>query len=595
MVEQNFVGLDGEGIAERYVLIQDSQGGEICNLEGLSTESVFTWLLERRRVLAETNPCFVGFVTSYDVNMILRDVDDETLRAAFKADDKEFVRWRDWEFFYIPRKIFKVRRAGETFTLYDVFTFFGTSFVRACEGILGEVPKLIREGKLERATFKRRDLARIKRYNALECTYLVKLCERLRQILQSQDIRIKKWHGPGAVAEYVLGKRGINLHTEYPRYDEDNVPLGLLEAWDCAYFGGRFETMGVGAFRNVYAYDINSAYPFALSRLTQLAFASYWKREEKPRGFTHGDHAVYLVGWDVPDGAPFGPLPWRHHSGAIHYPLNGLGWYWRNEVESAWKSFPGALKLHEVWYQPEGEKSVLQEEIPRLYNLRQSLKAQGNSGEYALKIALNSIYGKLAQRVGMAPFRCIPWAGQITSATRGMLLDAVRGRENITLAFATDSVVSRRRLPVATGSALGQWKAERHQKFLCLMNGFYRLDDVTTSKSALRGVGQDFDWKEAIASLNARQHFDYQTRVFVTHSMALHFPGKFAKDRLRFVPVTKRLSPFDGTRRDFETRHIHNWEKQNVKSFPLRFPRTELSFPSSLESATVYIEEAEET
>jgi len=593
-VAQAFVGVDGEGIDGKYVLVQDSRGGEICNLAGLSTEALFSWLLERRRALLNINPCFVGFVTSYDVNMMLRDVDDDTLRIVFQTDDKDFVRWRDWEFLYIPRKVFKLRRDGQTFTLYDVFTFFGTSFVRACEGMLGEVPRLILEGKIERVAFKRADLSRIKRYNALECVYLVKLCERLRDIFESQDIHIKKWHGPGAVAEYVLGKRGMNLHTEYPRYDDNNIPRGLNEAWDCAYYGGRFETMGVGTFDNIFAYDINSAYPFALSTLTILDYATRWKRQEKPRGFTHGFHSVYLVSWDVSKSASFGPFPWRHHSGAILYPLNGLGWHWRSEVEAACKLFPGCVKLHECWYQAESVSSVLQREIPRLYKLRQSLKAKKDAGEYAIKIALNSIYGKLAQRVGLAPFRCIPWAGQITAYTRALLLNAALGNEVNILAFATDSVVSRVKLNVPQGKELGQWKAEKHNRFLCLMNGFYRLDDITTSKSALRGVGQDFDWKQAITSLNARQFFEYQTRAFVTHSMAINFPNKFAADRLKFVPVTKRLSPFDGTRRDFETRKIANWERQNVPSFPVRMPSQELSFPSSLESATVYIEEAEE-
>ncbi len=592
--EQTFIGLDGEGIADKYVLIQDSEGGELCNLHGLSTITLFDWLLRRNRELANFTPCFVGFVTSYDVNMMLRDVDDETLREVFQTDDKQFVRWREWEFLYIPRKVFKLRRDGETFTLYDVFTFFGSSFVKACEGILGDVPRLIREGKEERVAFKREDFSRIKRYNALECQYLVKRCDRLREILESQEIKIRKWHGPGAVAEYVLGKRGINLHTEYPRYSEDHVPLGLLEAWDCAYYGGRFETTGIGSFEKVSVADINSAYPFALSRLSKLDYAVRWARQEKPRGFTHGYHAVYLVEWLCTGPRPFGPFPWRHHSGRIFYPLNGLGWYWRSEVEAAWKAFPGCIKLHEVWYQNEGEPSILQNEIPRLYNLRRDLKEQKDAGEYALKITLNSIYGKLAQRVGFAPFKCTPWAGQVTAATRAMLLNAARGRERDVLAFATDSIVSRSNLRLPNSHALGAWKTEHHDKFLILMNGFYRMDDVTESKSALRGVGKDFAWDAAIESLNTHQYYEYQSRAFVTHSMAIHFPNKFGADRLKFVNVTKRLSPFEGTRREFDETKIRDWEHEHVTSKPMRLPSVELSFPSSLSGATVFIEEGEE-
>jgi len=604
-----FVGVDGEGINEKYCLLQDSQGGKLLDLTGLKTIDVFEWFFTRNNDLAAIAPVFVGYVTTYDLNMIFRDIDNETLTQIFSNDDKDFVTWGDYEILYIPRKIFKLRRKGNHsriagFTLYDVFTFFGGSFVAACRGFLGRVPDHIVRGKKKRGTFKRSDLKEIERYNQLEVEYLVKLCEKLQEIFTSQGIELKKWHGPGAVSEYVLGSKMIDIHKDYPTFKEYHAPCGLWEAWDCAYYGGRFENMGIGTFENVYTYDINSAYPYAMSMLKTLNFASEWKHVDRP-SFAHGygEQAVFLVEWEVSKNVPFGPLPWRDAQGRIFFPTNGLGWYWFPEVVAARKMFGNAIKLREVWFQDEGQPSKFTREIPRLYNLRKRLQKAKNPGQYAIKIALNSIYGKLAQRVGNSPFRCIPWAGWITSQSRSMLLSASLGREKSVLSFATDSVFSREPLNLRGGDSLGNWKREDADKLLILMNGVYRLDDKTrTRKSATRGfpavknereADSDITWNDIIEGLNAKQEFTYPFTQFVTHSMAIHFPNKFAKDRLRFIQTEKTIRPFEGTRRKFETRYLKDWEHQNALSNPIGFPTNEMSAPSSPE-VRLMIEEQEE-
>lgn len=610
-----FVAVDGEGINEKYCLLQDSEGGKLFRIEGLATLDVFDWMLRRSILLNDLSPVFVGYVTTYDVNMILRDVDDETLQKIFASDLKDWVAWEEYEILYIPRKVFKLRkRAGHrdngrpfylTYTLYDVFTFFGGSFVKACKEFLGRVPHEIEAGKQKRSAFRLRDLKTIERYNQLEVEYLVKLCDKLNEIFLGQGIELKKWHGPGAVAEYVLGRHRINIHEDYPAYQMMHATPSLWEAWDCSYYGGRFENMGIGTFENVQTYDINSAYPHALSKLKILAYASEWKHENKPHALAHGDQACYLVEWNVGKDAPFGPLPWRDSQGRIFYPLNGLGWHWRPEVEAAQMMFGNAIKLREVWWQNEGTPSRFSTEIPRIYDLRARLKRENNPGEYALKIALNSIYGKLAQRVGNSPFRCIPWAGWITAYSRGMLLSACMERENDILAFATDSVFSRSKLALRCSSRLGDWKAEHADKLLILMNGFYRLDDKTRKrKSATRGLPavkeekqaeEDITWNDIIAGLNSKQEFTYPFTQFVTHSMAIHFPNQHGKNRLRFVKTEKTLRPFEGTRRIFQKHKLTNWETQHALSRPPRFPETKMSYPSSPEVRLMVEQEEEET
>lgn len=573
-----FLALDGEGIDGRYVLLSDSDGGELVNLQGIGTLEAFEFLFRRK---AETpGAVLIGFGTSYDVNMIFRDIPDDTLREILLPEDKQFVAWEGYEILYFPRKLLKLRRGGAELVWYDVLTFFQSAFVQVVESVLGERHPELEAGKAARGTFNARDFEKIKRYNRLECRLLVRIMETTDALFRREGIQLRKYHGPGAVADFILGKRGENVHVDYPAYKEDDVPVSLWNAWDCAYFGGRIENLVVGSVRDVYSYDINSAYPAAASRLTRCSYE--WQWNGKPRHVE--DEALYLVEWSIPKSAPIGPFPWRDKQGRIFFPRDGKGWYWGIEINAASKSFPRRIKVLEEWSQGVQEASKLQRLIPDLYARRLALKAKGDPAEYALKIALNSAYGKFAQRIGRAPYRCLPWAGFITAWTRAGLLDAVRGREKDILAFATDGIFSRvplKGLPLS--NQLGEWKEERFQSCLIVMNGFYHLDGKAVKKSATRGVGKaaKLSWDELTASLNESQTISTVQESFVTHTMALHFPNRYGPVRLRFEPVTKVIDPFSCAKRHFKEESISDWSRDHVGSTTVSV-NGRLSYPSSL-------------
>jgi hypothetical protein len=297
----------------------------------------------------------------------------------------------------------------------------------------------------------------------------------------------------------------------------------------------------------------------------------------------------------VPNHVPFGPFPWRNKQGFLFYPLNGLGWYWQTEVIAARRTFGSSIHILEVWYQPEGKPSIMQRVIPHIYNLRRDLKKANNPGEFALKIALNSSYGKFAQKVGIAPFRCIPWAGQITAHTRAQLLDGCRTHEDAVISFATDAIYSRCKLSVPQGENLGQWKPEFAKKLLVIKNGFYRFDGEQR-KSKTRGVPSVklSEWDALIRSLNQSQTFTNKFSRFITHSLAIHFPNKYGADRLKFVKDSMTTAPFSHTRRIFDRTNLSNWETENSLSRPVRFDTIKLSYPSSLQPNSIQIEENEE-
>ena len=584
----HFVSLDGEGINGKYVLLSDSEGGELFNREGIGTIEAFEYLF-RLKGVSPPGSYFVGFGTSYDCNMILKDLDDETLEKILLPEDKEFIAWGEYEILYFPKKLLKLRRGGAEFVWYDVITFFQTNFINVVKQVLHITSVELDLGKAARGKFKMKDLPRIRDYNRLECKLLVKIMEKTDGLFRREGIHLRKFHGPGAVADFILGKQGENVHTDYPVYREDDEAKSLWNAWDCAYFGGRIENLVVGTTKDVWSYDINSAYPAAASRLTKCSHD--WKWSGHPKKVE--PDAVYLVEWEIPKTFPIGPFPWRDRTGKIYFPWNGKGWYWGIEVLAASKSFPRKIKVLEEWSQGAQEDSKLKTMIPTLYERRARLKREQDPAEYAIKIALNSAYGKFAQRIGRAPYRCLPWAGQITAWTRATLLDAVRGRERDVLAFATDGIFSRKRMHgLSLSNYLGEWKEEQYQTCLIVMNGFYHLDGKTIKKSATRGVGKAslLSWDELIGSLNASQTIKTTQESFVTHTMALHFPKRFGPSRLKFVPVEKIIDPFSSSKRHFETDHIQDWGTQSVGSKTVS-TNGKLSYPSSLTLSEEFLRE----
>lgn len=84
-----------------------------------------------------------------------------------------------------------------------------------------------------------------------------------------------------------------------------------------------------------------------------------------------------------------------------------------------------------------------------------------------LKVILNSIYGKTAQRIGNRIgnlYNPVIWA-TITGHARAILYDFVmkNGLEKDVVSFATDSILSTKKLNV-NSTKIGGWKFEKSAK-----------------------------------------------------------------------------------------------------------------------------------
>jgi hypothetical protein len=119
--------------------------------------------------------------------------------------------------------------------------------------------------------------------------------------------------------------------------------------------------------------------------------------------------------------------------------------------------------------------------VEDLYDERKRRKASGDPSEKAFKLGLNSLYGKMAQRVGwntgdsLPRFHQLEYAGWVTSWTRAKLFRAMElaGAQNL-IACETDAVFTLEPIHGLTvGPGLGEWDFTEHDWMTYLQSGTY--------------------------------------------------------------------------------------------------------------------------
>lgn len=557
--ERRFVAWDGEGIEDRYIILANSDGRYIVNEQGLSTEECLEFLLE----YAGKPVNHVWFAFGYDVAMMLGasiPLEAESGGSLRELHENGETRWNDYIIRYIPRKMFQVTHlpTRRTFTSWDAHGFFQTSFLGAAREWLGDVPELVERGKAAREEFSTWELEDILRYNAEECRLLVDIMIRLREALRAAGLKVSRWDGAGAVAAAWL--KSQNAGQWYGKIPED-----MIEPLATAYFGGRNELAATGWGR-VYHYDLNNAYPSALSMAPDLSKLS-WRRVKRPELDKLPDFSIVRVRWELrpsDHGGPgqWNPFPWRTPRGQILFPYSGRGWYWTVEVKAAARRFRKVrlpwLELEEAWV-PEGEWAFpWRDRIQELYELRRQWKAEGNPAQIPLKLVLNSLYGKMAQKVSRQKERAPAWrnmalAGWITAVTRARISDALDAAGGWVVCVMTDGIWSLRPIDhaVPIGKGLGEWSFEPEDEYGAFCGaGLYEAwsRDGRRRQYKQRGFGGlDVSFRELarywLGEPGAKaQETRFQLRRFVGIGLALH-SELYRRNFRRFVAMERELQP----------------------------------------------------
>lgn len=432
-----FVAIDGEGYTTEdgrhlyaYLAASDGERVEsVYNPYGLSPRECWEFLLSLPKAFGPS--VYVSYSFGYDTEFWLPTRPDRLQRL----DDTSRCLYGPYRFLLWPRKRFEIARTEGTpsrVRIDDVFSYFGSSFEDALPAWLpppsDEDSELLHFGKSKRGHFTREDFETglIARYNALELRLLVQLVKSLKAAREEVGIVSSDFYSPANLAVALFKRYEVKVEP---------APPPVERAAYAAYFGGRIECAAFGTFLGpVYEYDINRAYPYAMSELPDLSNGR-WERSDAY--LPDSRWAVYHIRWDFPEGWRFYPFPWRSSSGAVCYPPRGSGWIWAPEVRH-WMVDQGRVRVFDGWHFRPAANNVppfgWQADV---YQQTLELKRRGETGPAAaLKLGQNSCYGKLAQQtsartaiVDGARVRTRPtfhqpcYAGLATSITRARIWD----------------------------------------------------------------------------------------------------------------------------------------------------------------------------
>ncbi len=637
-VKPTFIGLDGESVevegqADKYILLAASNGAEIVNWEhGLSTKDCLDFLLalSDQLVVKTKNRApdvrFLWFGSSYDVNMMLKDLPNKVLKRLWKYKTARWwpvinlpgryycISWTSGKRFSISLKEGKGGKKDKiiaSFTSYDVFGFAQEGFVKAALGwqILKENDEniaFLQEMKGLRGSFSKlastqEGRERIRKYNRMEVDILAEMGKMIWETHKRLGLALGCMHGAGATASLLLNKYNISEHIN------NRMPEPVRDHVLRAYLGGRVQLTRLGRSKEVYGYDLHSAYPWAARQLPSLKGSRWYHVEEfDPRimGVWHVRWDCSAIGRLLPEQRHMiYPFPFRTENGHILWAQQGEGWYWTPEVETALRYFPGLVEVFEgdALYLPNANIRPF-EFINDHYEERRRLKDGPvyDITEKVIKLGLNALYGKLAEgghkygsetaKVRLPKHQSYIYAGMITSTVRATMLTAAMISPRDVIAFATDCIFSRVDLGLPLSEDLGGWEGKVGYDALFLQPGVYLTHDLNEKVKTHHNRGflpSEFDWERVNREWDGwpdtGSRFYFPSRRFIGLGAALTdehaWPGKWQT----WQTGNRELSPLSA--RQFISPHYADSPEEQEKFGPSSIvgmlPGTGISFPYS--------------
>jgi hypothetical protein len=549
--------LDGEW--RHHYMLFGASTGEYITGKSLSTSDCIELILQVER--ENKDAYHIGFAFEYDINMILVDLPWRML-AILKECGK--CRWSDpktnkrYRIEHVPHKWLRVSTGGVSATIYDAFGFFHSSYLAALKKYaIGDPVKLdhIRSGKAGRSHFTYADIEDVTSYWRDEISLLPPLMEAIRTAAYNGGYRISEWHGPGALAAYLLRTQGVS------EWHSKTTPTEVKSAIRYAYAGGRFTSSQCGLYLGpIYTADINSAYIWACSLLPRMDRGT-WKRKATndvdPANLAR--FGIYRIEFDLGRqpkvdaeraGIPEPPYPLFHRAknGVLRWPRRTTGWYWTPEASLVLGR--ANARILEAWIFDDDASKPFRF-VHDAYDRRVELQRQDDPAEKAYKWALAAMYGAFARRVGWnrqtrkaPPSHELAWAGYITSWCRASVWGAAfkahhKGNGRGLISIDTDGITAtvpfdKNDLPNGVGEGLGQWKLEIWTGILQWQNGIYWLRDSEGNWRDPKSRGIPKGTIPFDAALSALETMDYSCRPFVHPSLRLM--------RTRFIGYRQALN-----------------------------------------------------
>jgi hypothetical protein len=486
-------GLDGEGADDpngrhHYLIMiagNDTEQHVLYTGQPLTTLECLGWLCDLPADLR-----LVGFSLGYDWTKILTDLPPESLDLLYHPDKRLGPNRRPrpivWKGFKLDLEGTRMRicRAGQSGRIiWDVFHFFNRNFIQVADDFDAwaspEERALVVMEKEQRGTYTvetaRRAAERLIAYSTIECQVLTRVVDQLNTTATELGYPLRAWYGAGSLADAMITRHKPGEHR-------GTLPAPLFDAACDGYYGGRFETAGVGEIEgDTFEYDLNAAYVWALTQLPCLACGTWVHHTDNN---LHGPWTVYRLNFTTkhPERR-WQPFPYRTRACSVVFAQAAAGWYWHPEVHTAITGLDEQPDIAESWEFIRGCDHEPFAFVRDVYEKRRAIAASSPRGKRdmrveVLKTGQNSIYGKTVQSVGAgSPISSPVWGGLITSLIRARILEAIAQDSDAVIAVATDGIMTTRPLDLPCSDGLGDWELHTYARGFWAQTGVYALWD----------------------------------------------------------------------------------------------------------------------
>jgi len=524
---REFVAVDTETENGDIFLIADSDGNYLDKMITFERVAEFLFRHEGKWIFF--------YNLGYDADCILKLLPDEILKQ-YKWKKELRFQYKKYKIHYIDKRKLTISKGKHSVSCYDIAQYYDKqNLVTASQSIKLFLDQGYLEIKKKRSIFTKFHYSRHKRqiraYCFEDCRLTKLLCNNWIDTFEKVfGFYTHNWISAGYLAEKVLIKNDIPI----PLFNE--LPYSLQELARNSFYGGRFELIKRGYIGECYLYDLNSAYPYALTKLPDITNGRWFESKKIHRKAKLG---FFFIEANISDKVKIAPFPFVKKNRTICYPSGKFRTYVTlDELQMVSDDTEIKYKILESWqFIPKKNTTYpFRKFIKFQYDKRLELKENNNPLEKAIKIVLNSIYGKMAQRTNNVIGNLFNpvIASYITGFTRRQLYDFTKQNklDEYVVAYATDSVACQKKIKNLDSKKLGKMKLDKSATdVIFLSNGFYLFNGVWKN----RGIGFDKERKIEIEHLGTKIRKDGQLYIAVKSTRTTHIKSGILYNRLKKV------------------------------------------------------------
>lgn len=399
------------------------------------------------------------------------------------------VKYKGYTYSYIPHKRLRISYGKNGVTFWNIAQFFNMSLDNAATKYLGE-SKLVISTKKFTPAYIRQNRAKIIKYCVRDSVLVSKLYEYMLQGLKSLDIVPTALYSTASLA-YQYFRKNTKISDVWEIWKRRR---GCLKLACESYSGGKFEIYKRGIFDGV-SYDINSAYPYEISRLYTLDKCKILFSKEYHASADYGFIRVYIdnsKGYYLPCSVKYGLLN-VYPAGQYYTTVTKSELEYLHELE-----IPTVI-ISAFWIYTKDRVRPYEKTISELYAMKTKYKDTDARLYRLAKIMQNSFYGKMAQLIKhndgtLSAGSC--WnpvhASAVTANVRIRICRICNDNHGKILAVHTDSVVSTRPLSgVRLSKDLGDWDKISEGRGVIVSCGIYQIDTHIASRGFMLEKGRD--------------------------------------------------------------------------------------------------------